>query len=878
MGVLATMFRRQSGRRGSLMGGNYGNTNNGRLSNVSNTATINEDVSLFTESINVVVRCRGRGVRENELNSPNVVYTSTDRPTEVQINMLDNNHNENSNNNTNTNNDDKNSDISSTKYKTYKLDHVYGPSVDQMTFFQSAAENICNDFIKGYNCTIFAYGQTSAGKTYTMCGKNNGNLLTPESGIIPRCLNKLFEDLKKNKDKDDVDDENILKCSFVEIYNETLRDLLSDGNNDKLLKIYEKDKIIKINSLEEFYIKDFNEAMKIFHMGLNKKKIASTKMNENSSRSHTIFTVYLMKKKHNNKSEYQFSKINLVDLAGSENINRSGSMNQRAKEAGSINQSLLTLGRVINSLVDGSNFIPYRESKLTRLLQDSLGGKTKTMLIANISPTLIDLNSSISTLEYASKAKNIKNSSQIGTIINEDYLLSEMIEENRKLKLDLMATRKRENCIIMDENNYKEMYLIQKNLRDEVDELKGLKLSLMKQLEFQINKINVEKDKNDELVNNLTILENKIIESKNIINENMHNENTLKLKIDQLTNQFNEKIIKIKKRHHNIKSILNNKIMNQINLLNKELNTDNVISMKSLTSLKDEINKFDELIKEINNKNDESIESMSSILTYINNYKNNNEIVETHLMNINAKFDEKMNNDFKFHKFLNNELKEDKKEELFSSLNDNIKDVVDEFKKEMNEKISLLMNESFSVNYKQFLKFYQDKILTKDKEWDDNNTQNMKEIQEIHGSLTNVIKSGNEEVHGVFGNIRNAVKDSVYEVKDKVNEVRDNFNIVNKNIEEVEEEMKVHEKYTSDKVDKYKETITELGKNIGTILENHMVEEEEGEEEEQEEENNDNKEVLKVIKDNSKNIIRTSFGIKREHSMESGLVKRQCNE
>ncbi|ODQ48793.1 hypothetical protein PICMEDRAFT_27834, partial [Pichia membranifaciens NRRL Y-2026] len=255
-----------------------------------------------------------------------------------------------------------------------------------------------------YNCTIFAYGQTGAGKTYTMCGKVNSESLTPESGVIPRCLKKLF-DSELNKDV-------VLKCSFVEIYNEVLKDLLSDGTNDGKLKIYEENKLIKIKSLEEFYIRDFKEAMRMLKIGIDKRKTASTKMNKLSSRSHSIFTIYLMKKVPNG-SEYRFAKMNLVDLAGSENVNRAGSINQRAKEAGSINQSLLTLGRVINCLVDDSSFVPYRESKLTRLLQDSLGGRTKTVLIANIAPTLVDLQSTISTLEYASKAKNIKNTAQI---------------------------------------------------------------------------------------------------------------------------------------------------------------------------------------------------------------------------------------------------------------------------------------------------------------------------------------------------------------------------------------------------------------------------------------------------------------------------------
>ena len=161
-----------------------------------------------------------------------------------------------------------------------------------------------------------------------------------------------------------------------------------------------------------------------------KRKVAATKCNDLSFRSHTIFTVTTNIAQVDPTSGEQFVKIgklNLVDLAGSENISRSGAENKRAQEAGLINKSLLTLGRVINALVDHSPHIPYRESKLTRLLQDSLGGKTKTCIIATISPAKISMEETISTLEYATRAKSIKNTPQVNQSLTKDASLSTYI-------------------------------------------------------------------------------------------------------------------------------------------------------------------------------------------------------------------------------------------------------------------------------------------------------------------------------------------------------------------------------------------------------------------------------------------------------------------
>ena len=265
--------------------------------------------------------------------------------------------------------------------------------------------------LAGFNCTIFAYGQTGTGKTYTMSGDmtETMGLLSDDAGIIPRVLHALFNKLEID------DSDNLVKCSFIELYNEELRDLISVEESAKL-KIFDDTSrrghaTTIVQGMEEKHIKTAGDGIKVLQEGSLKRQVAATKCNDLSSRSHTVFTItaYVRKKGEDGAEEYvNAGKLNLVDLAGSENIQRSGAENKRAAEAGLINKSLLTLGRVINALVDRSQHIPYRESKLTRLLQDSLGGRTKTCIIATVSPAKSNLEETISTLDYAFRAKNIR--------------------------------------------------------------------------------------------------------------------------------------------------------------------------------------------------------------------------------------------------------------------------------------------------------------------------------------------------------------------------------------------------------------------------------------------------------------------------------------
>jgi kinesin family protein 11 len=210
--------------------------------------------------------------------------------------------------------------------------------------------------------------------------------------------------------------------------------------------------------MEERYIQNASDGLKWLREGSVKRQVAATKCNDLSSRSHTVFTitVYSKHKTENGEDFLMLGKLNLVDLAGSENIQRSGAENKRAAEAGLINKSLLTLGRVINALVDRSAHIPYRESKLTRLLQDSLGGRTKTCIIATISPAKSNLEETISTLDYAFRAKNIRNKPQLNALTSKKMLLRDFTIEIERLKAELIATRQR-NGVYLSNDMYEEL-------------------------------------------------------------------------------------------------------------------------------------------------------------------------------------------------------------------------------------------------------------------------------------------------------------------------------------------------------------------------------------------------------------------------------------
>lgn len=341
--------------------------------------------------------------------------------------------------------------------KSYQFDRVFGPKSQQMDVYKSVVEPLIEQVMMGYNCTVFAYGQTGTGKTFTMEGgeKRNTGLgwdQDPTSGIIPRALAQILDSLKEQSDQLEYS----VKISFLELYNEEIFDLLSAVDDTSKLRLYEdayKKGSVIIQGLEEVQVHTKAQVYSILERGSEKRKTAETMMNAHSSRSHTVFTVTVHIKEAMLEEEVlRIGKLNLVDLAGAENIGRSGAKDSRAREAGNINQSLLTLGRVITNLVERAPHIPYRESKLTRLLQDSLGGRTKTSIIATVSPATINLEETLSTLDYAYRARSILNRPEINAKLSKDDLVKEYSNEMDKIRKDILQLREKSGLWIAQEN------------------------------------------------------------------------------------------------------------------------------------------------------------------------------------------------------------------------------------------------------------------------------------------------------------------------------------------------------------------------------------------------------------------------------------------
>ncbi|XP_068111215.1 LOW QUALITY PROTEIN: kinesin-like protein KIF11 [Hyperolius riggenbachi] len=345
--------------------------------------------------------------------------------------------------------------------KNYTFDMVFAPSAKQIEVYRSVVCPILDEVIMGYNCTVFAYGQTGTGKTFTMEGERSAQgeftwEQDPLAGIIPRTLHQIFEKLSENGTEFSV------KVSLLEIYNEELFDLLSPspdvGERLQMFDDPRNKRGVIIKGLEEITVHNKDEVYHILERGAAKRTTASTLMNAYSSRSHSVFSITIHMKETTVDGEelVKIGKLNLVDLAGSENIGRSGAVDKRAREAGNINQSLLTLGRVITALVERAPHIPYRESKLTRILQDSLGGRTKTSIIATVSPASINLEETLSTLDYASRAKNILNKPEVNQKLTKRALIKEYTEEIERLKRDLAAAREK-NGVYLSSENYEEL-------------------------------------------------------------------------------------------------------------------------------------------------------------------------------------------------------------------------------------------------------------------------------------------------------------------------------------------------------------------------------------------------------------------------------------
>uniref|UniRef100_A0A673IP73 Kinesin family member 21A n=1 Tax=Sinocyclocheilus rhinocerous TaxID=307959 RepID=A0A673IP73_9TELE len=344
------------------------------------------------------------------------------------------------------------------KDKPFTFDYVFDMDSQQDSIYSNCTEKLIEGCFEGYNATIFAYGQTGSGKTYSMGTGFDVNINEEELGIIPRAISHLFRGIEERRQAATEQGRPVpefkINAQFLELYNEEVLDLF-DSTRD--MEARKQKSNIKIHEDARYWqvpkIKVSYRMMQCLRLGALSRTTASTQMNVQSSRSHAIFTIHLCQVRvcisnllqlENIHSDHTFetltAKFHFVDLAGSERLKRTGATGDRAKEGISINCGLLALGNVISALGDRSKrstHVPYRDSKLTRLLQDSLGGNSQTVMIACISPSDRDFMETLNTLKYANRARNIKNK----VMVNQDRAsqqISALRTEIARLQMELM--------------------------------------------------------------------------------------------------------------------------------------------------------------------------------------------------------------------------------------------------------------------------------------------------------------------------------------------------------------------------------------------------------------------------------------------------------
>ena len=308
----------------------------------------------------------------------------------------------------------------------FTYDKVFPSDTNQKTIFETVAKPLISAAFEGINGTLFCYGQTSSGKTYTMEGITTDNNLM---GVIPRMMQLIFDTI--NSGSPDI--EFSVKCQYYQIYNEKIQDLIDTRKTDLAIR-EDKNKGIWVEDCTEEYVESEQEMFNFFQNGASNRAVASTKMNALSSRSHSLFAVIIYQRNIITESS-KTGKIYFVDLAGSEKMSKAGiEGNTMMKEAQNINKSIMTLGMVINALTKGAKHIPYRDSKLTRVLQESLGGNSLTNLIINCSPSMINQNESLSTLRFGQRAKLIKNKVVANTQQSVKELMMKLKQAEEKIK------------------------------------------------------------------------------------------------------------------------------------------------------------------------------------------------------------------------------------------------------------------------------------------------------------------------------------------------------------------------------------------------------------------------------------------------------------
>ena len=423
--------------------------------------------------------------------------------------------------------------------QSFKFDKIFTKEATSEKIYLEICQDIIKGFLKGINGTIFTYGQTTSGKTYTILGNIN------YPGILPCSLKNLFDLLEYQKKEKNFNYN--LYCSYIEIYNEIIHDLIGDATGCKIIE--DSNYGLIVSEAQKICINSFEEGIQLKDIGEEKRQYKNTIINEYSSRSHTIFQLFLETStmdEENNTVYNKYSLLNLVDLAGSERVNKDENLNaNNNNETGYINKSLFALANVIKKLSENkNNHIPYRDSKLTRLLSVALGGGSLVTIICNISPSANNYFQTVSTLRFASRAKNIRIKPEINERIIKKYKQKKQILDEYKNNLIGYGSFNNNIYNILDENEnennmdnssysetndyqikYYDLLLKNKKLKAENDKLKISIENLIELNKDKANNINNSEnnfiDKCIEKIKSLILQTNNNKEINQYINNNL---------------------------------------------------------------------------------------------------------------------------------------------------------------------------------------------------------------------------------------------------------------------------------------------------------------------------------------------------------------------
>ena len=640
----------------------YNNNNN----NNEETKSYIDDMKKGSYNILVCVRCRPLSQAESQL-SPYETIRIMDSKMVVLIDPIEYNGPSTVFKNRN-------------REQTYAFDFAFDKNTSQKIVFENSTKFLIEGVVNGYNATVFAYGATGAGKTYTMLGNDNN------PGIMPLTLKELFNKVNSFNDRDYK-----LKFWYLEIYNENIRDLLkffnknnsnynildettntnnNNINNDCLDLREDPEKGIIVNGITEINVNNSNDMLKILKRGNRNRTQEATGANETSSRSHAILQVSIEYKDKNSgiNFEIKYSKLSLIDLAGSERASATQNRGMRLIEGANINRSLLTLGNCINALCDANAkgikkpYIPYRDSKLTRLLKDSLGGNARTVMIANVAPSINTFDDTYNTLKYANRAKNIKTYVS-RNVLNAQYHISNYVNIINGLKAEVSKLKNQlringisnnnnanlsfNNNVYNDDNNISTLTTINNNnnennnnkLNDDnfekvVREMKRAcecqVATKQKIISFQseINKLNdlvettknissINKENNNSKLNgindklnnlkrNLQINQNRYKEFSGII-ERIYNVNNAKSDITEMQKDFLTLIMK--NSSYKIQ-ILDNKYNNLLTNSKNDKKDEYIIELENQVQIRDEIITENQIDLKNCNKNIKSLNNL----------------------------------------------------------------------------------------------------------------------------------------------------------------------------------------------------------------------------------------------------------------------------